>query len=143
MKISGGPELKLLVWICIGGYAFVHTTGPLRAGDSTVRIAGPLVISGNPNYFQDANGQALILNGSQTWNTFQDWGSKGTLEPLGFDAFVTFLSAHGHNFTLLWITEMPKFCGFPATASSPLDLTAGPLPWLRTGPGNATDSPGA
>ena len=95
MKISCGPILKSLLWIFIGGYAFVNATGLLRAGDSTVRISGPLVPSANSNYFQDANGQALILNGSQTWNTFQDWGSKGTLEPLDFDAFVTFLSAHG------------------------------------------------
>lgn len=102
-------------------------------------IAAPLVASGNPNYFKDANGAALILNGSQTWNTFQDWGSNGSLQTLDFTAFVHFLTEHGHNFTLLWITEMPKFCGFPATASSQPDLIAGPLPWLRTGPGNASD----
>jgi hypothetical protein len=103
------------------------------------QVSGPLVVSGNPNYFKDANGTVLILNGSQTWNTFQDWGSNGSLQALDFNAFVDFLTAHGHNFTLLWITEMPKFCGFPATASSPPDLIASPLPWLRTGPGNATD----
>ena len=80
-----------------------------------------------------------ILSGSQTWNTLQDWGSHGSLQPLDFNAYVKFLEAHGHNFTLLWTAELPKFCGFPATATSPPDLTAGPLPWLRTGPGNATD----
>src|SRR6185503_5506848 len=103
------------------------------------QITGPLVVSHNPNYFKDSNGTVLILNGSQTWNTLQDWGSNGSLRTLDFNAFVQFLGAHGHNFTLLWTTEMPKFCGFPATASSPPDMTAGPLPWLRTGPGNATD----
>jgi Putative collagen-binding domain of a collagenase len=106
---------------------------------SRAQVSGPLVTSNNPNYFRDANGAVLILNGSQTWNTFQDWGSNGSLQTLDFDAFVSFLTKHGHNFTLLWITEMPKFCGFPATESSPPDLTAGPLPWLRTGPGYATD----
>jgi collagenase-like protein with putative collagen-binding domain len=106
---------------------------------SPAQVSGPLVASNNPNYFRDANGAVLILNGSQTWNTFQDWGSNGSLQTLDFDAFVSFLTKHGHNFTLLWITEMPKFCGFPATESSPPDLTAGPLPWLRTGPGYATD----
>ncbi len=106
---------------------------------SAAQVSGPLVASSNPNYFKDANGAVLLLNGSQTWNTFQDWGSKGTLQTLDFDAFVNFLTGHGHNFTLLWITEMPKFCNFPATASAPPDLIAGPLPWLRTGPGNATD----
>ena len=106
---------------------------------SAAPVAGPLVASGNPNYFKDANGAVVILNGSQTWNTLQDWGSNGRLQPLDFSAFVRFLGAHGHNFTLLWTTEMPKFCGFPGTATAPPDLTAGPLPWLRTGPGNATD----
>jgi hypothetical protein len=106
---------------------------------SPAQVSGPLVASNNPNYFRDANGAVLILNGSQTWNTFQDWGSNGSLQTLDFDAFVSFLTKHGHNFTLLWITEMPKFCGFPATESSPPDLTAGPLPWLRLGPGYATD----
>jgi len=106
---------------------------------SAAPAAGPLAVSANPNYFQDANGVVLILNGSQTWNDVQDWGSNGSLQRFDFNAYVHFLTAHGHNFTLLWITEMPKFCGFPATAASPPDLTVSPLPWLRTGPGNATD----
>jgi len=108
-------------------------------GTSSAEIAGPLTISGNPNYFKDANGAILILNGSQTWNTFQDWGTNGSIAALDFNAFVDFLTAHGHNFTLLWITEMPKFCNLPVTAASPPDFVASPLPWLRTGPGNASD----
>jgi Putative collagen-binding domain of a collagenase/Family of unknown function (DUF6298) len=103
------------------------------------QASGPLKVSANPHYFQDANGNVLILNGSQTWNTFQDWGSGGAIQPLDFFAFVDFLKTHGHNFTLLWSTEFPKFCGFPATASFPPDITVSPFPWLRTGPGNATD----
>src|SRR2546427_13156413 len=38
---------------------------------------GPLRQSRNPNYFEDASGTPLVLCGSQTWNTLQDWGSKG------------------------------------------------------------------
>ncbi len=103
------------------------------------QVAGPLTASGNPNYFKDANGTVLILNGSQTWNTLQDWGANGTVEKLDFDAFVKFLTAHGHNFTLLWTIELPKFCGLPLFEGSAPDLTAAPFPWLRTGPGRATD----
>ena len=112
---------------------------PAAAEPSTAQITGPLVVSANPNYFKDANGNVLILNGSQTWNTFQDFGSSGSVQTLDFNAFVKFLLAHGHNFTLLWLTELPKFCGFPATASSPPDLTVSPFPWPRAGPGTATD----
>src|SRR5262245_46974398 len=113
-------------------------TLPVEAERMPVPIAGPLVVSNNPNYFKDAKGNVLILNGSQTWNTFQDFGSDRAPQALDFTAFVQFLTSHGHNFTLLWLTELPKFCGFPTTAGSPPDMTVTPLPWERTGPGNAT-----
>jgi len=103
------------------------------------QISGPLSVSRNHNYFMDAGGSVLILNGSQTWNTLQDWGSDAAPQELDFGAFVQFLTAHKHNFTLLWSTELPKFCNFPATASSPPELTVSPHPWQRTGPGDATD----
>jgi hypothetical protein len=103
------------------------------------QVAGPLTASRNPNYFKDANGTVLILNGSQTWNTLQDWGANGSVQKLDFDAFVKFLAAHGHNFTLLWTIELPKFCGLPLVEGSAPDLTSAPFPWLRTGPGTATD----
>jgi Putative collagen-binding domain of a collagenase/Family of unknown function (DUF6298) len=106
---------------------------------STGKISGPLAASDNPNYFKDANGSVLILNGSHSWNTLQDWGANESVQTLDFNAFVGFLTAHGHNFTLLWTVEMPKFCGLPSTPSSPPDFTVGPLPWKRTGPGMATD----
>jgi hypothetical protein len=111
-----------------------------RAQPQTLpEIDGPLVASGNPNYFRDAKSTALILNGSQTWNTLQDWGNNGSPQVLDFNAFTSFLVAHGHNFTLLWRVEMPKFCSLPATKSSPPDFTVSPQPWLRTGSGRATD----
>src|SRR2546426_9110972 len=112
-------QLVLVALVAILSLALV---APAAAQPSTAKIAGPLAASGNPNYFKDANGVVLILNGSQTWNTLQDWGSNGSLETLDFKAFVDFLAAHGHNFTLLWTTEMPKFCGFPSTESSPPEL---------------------
>src|SRR2546426_4591797 len=129
-------QLVLVALVAILSLALV---APAAAQPSTAKIAGPLAASGNPNYFRDASGAVLILNGSQTWNTLQDWGSNGSPRSLDFNAYVNFLTAHGHNFTLLWRTELPKFCGFPGTTSSPPDLTVGPHPWLRTGPGSATD----
>jgi hypothetical protein len=102
-------------------------------------IRAPLKVSKNPNYFQDASGTPLILCGSQTWNTLQDWGTEGVVQPLDFDAFVNFLKSHRHNFTLLWFTELPVFGGLPSTETNPPDFTVGPFPWMRTGPGLATD----
>ena len=99
----------------------------------------PLRPSRNPHYFEDASGNPIILCGSQTWNTLQDWGTDGAVQALDFDAFVTFLKAHGHNFTLLWRTELPRFSNLPVTATNPPDFTVSPHPWMRTGPGLATD----
>jgi hypothetical protein len=102
-------------------------------------LKGPLRASHNPNYFQDGSGRPLILCGSQTWNTLQDWGTDGSVQTLDFDNLVSFLMAHGHNFTLLWRTELPKFSNLPVTAARLPDFTVSPHPWLRTGPGLATD----
>ncbi|HZR17446.1 MAG TPA: DUF6298 domain-containing protein [Verrucomicrobiae bacterium] len=102
-------------------------------------LTGPLRASRNPNYFEDGSGRPLILCGSQTWNTLQDWGSAGSVQPLDFDAFISFLKAHGHNFTLLWRTELPKFGNLPVTPTHPPDFTVSPHPWMRVGPGLATD----
>ena len=118
---------------------FVSLGVAFGASDQNAKITKPLVASENPNYFKDGSGSMIILNGSQTWNTLQDWGTNGSPQPLDFDAFVQFLKAHGHNFTLLWRVEEPKFCGLPSTESNPPDFWVSPNPWLRTGPGKASD----
>src|SRR5262249_20668221 len=74
-----------------------------------------------------------------TWNNLQDWGANGTPQPFDFTAYVNFLVSHGHNFTLLWRTELPKFCGLPTVANSPPSFAVTPHPWQRTGPGTASD----
>jgi len=133
MKISG-----LLL-----AFLVAYNTASAQEGTPKRQLAplagGPLRQSTNPNYFEDASGTPLLLCGSQTWNTLQDWGINGTVRPVDFDAFVDFLKAHGHNFTLLWCTELPKFHGLPSTETSPPDFTVSPFPWMRTGPGLATD----
>jgi hypothetical protein len=102
-------------------------------------IRGPLRASRNPNYFEDATGAPIVLCGSHTWNTLQDWGTDGAVRELDFKRFVRFLQSHGHNFTLLWYSELPKIHLLPTTEASPPDYTVGPHPWRRTGPGLATD----
>lgn len=102
-------------------------------------ISKPLRVSANPNYFENGNGKAIILCGSHTWNTLQDWGTNGKVQPLNYRDFVNFLQKHGQNFTLLWFTELPSFRNLPTTESNPPDFTVSPFPWKRTGPGKATD----
>jgi hypothetical protein len=112
---------------------------PAVPSASQLPITGPLRHSRNPNYFEDASGNPLVLCGSHSWNTLQDWGTDGSIQTLNFDAFVGFLKAHGHNFTLLWCTELPTFRRLPSTETAPPDFTVSPFPWMRMGPGLATD----
>src|SRR5262249_25411865 len=106
----------------------------------TSGVTGPLSTSlANPRYFVDPQGNAVALNGSHSWNTLQDWGTNGQPQAIDFTAFVSFLVAHGQNFTLLWRTELTKFCGMPTTATSQPDISVSPHPWQRTGPGIASD----
>lgn len=103
-------------------------------------IHAPLrALARNPRYFTDGSGKAIYLTGSQTWNTLQDWGTNGRVRPIDFTAFVKMLVTHHHNFTLLWTTELPRVHGLPSTTGSPPDITVSPLPWIRTGPGQASD----
>ena len=119
-------------------FAMLAIAPPMLA-QTNPPITAPLTVSSSSGYFQDADGRALILNGSQTWNTLQDWGTDGSIQALDFDAFTGFLTSHGHNFTLFWRVEQPKFCNLPVTEKSPPDFVVTPQPWLRTGPGKATD----
>jgi len=140
MKFSILLLLGSIISLGLNAHLAVAQEGKDRNnGAVSTPIKGPLRQSRNPNYFEDADGTPLILCGSQTWNTLQDWGSNGRVRPLDFDAFVRFLKAHGHNFTLLWCTELPKFRGLPSAETSPPDFTVSPFPWMRTGPGLATD----
>jgi hypothetical protein len=116
--------------------ALPFATSASTAGPITTPLSAHSI---NPNYFSDGRGKAVYLTGSHTWNDFQDWGTNESPAPLDFAAYVNMLVANNHNFTLLWQTELPRFCGLPTTASTPPDFSVTPLPWLRSGPGNASD----
>jgi hypothetical protein len=118
----------------------VRGAPPLGPASASGPIMAPLrAHSISPNYFSNTNGKVVYLMGSHTWNSFQDWGTNDSPVPFDFDGYVEMLVGHNHNFTLLWQTELPRFCGLPSTASAPPDFSVAPLPWQRTGPGNASD----
>ena len=147
-----GRSLADLAWseIHYSTYCFVMpvaaepaaTSRPLLGTHATASglIKTPLrALASNPNYFTDGSGKAIYLTGSHTWNNLQDWGTNGSIQSFDFTAYVQMLVKHHHNFTLLWATELPTFHLLPTTASSPPDFSVTPQPWLRTGPGKATD----
>jgi hypothetical protein len=105
---------------------------------------GPLMVSKtNPRYFivtADAGQKAIYLTGSHIWNNFHDGMGPGPecadiTEKVDFDAYLTFLKEHNHNFIRLWRWE--QFRSQAAGGSFHLCMT--PQPWMRTGPGKAKD----
>ena len=143
-RITVQTRIKIILCTMIPFFELtdlVRGASPLATAASTLApITTPLrALPVNPNYFSDGSGKAVYLTGSHTWNDFQDWGTDDSPIPFDFAAYVNMLVAHRHNFTLLWQTELPTFCGLPTTGSSPPDFTVAPQPWQRTGPGDASD----
>jgi hypothetical protein len=99
---------------------FTGGTGPLR------------VLAGNPRYFTDGSGKAIYLTGSHTWANLVDQGTTDPPSVFDYTAYLNFLQAHNHNFFRLWTWTLPH----ANDAERPFST---PLPWLRTGPGMASD----
>jgi CubicO group peptidase (beta-lactamase class C family) len=98
-------------------------------------INGPLrVHPENPCYFTDDNGRAVLLTGSHTWLNLQDGGSSFPPSPFDYTEYLDLLEEQNHNFIRLWNWEGPAWV-LPDSKKVWLD----PLPFLRTGPGKATD----
>ena len=105
---------------------------------------GPLVVSAaNPRYFTaGAPGarRAVYLTGSHIWNNFHDGLGPGP-EPADeperndYQAYLSFLAGHGHNFIRLWRWEHIR----SQAAGGAFHLCMSPQPWARTGPGTAVD----
>jgi hypothetical protein len=120
------------VVVTVGGVAsngvnftvIASSMGPLK--QSTV----------NTRYFVDPAGNGVFLAGSHTWDDFQDTDTNLGSTPAAFDfnGFVNFLVAHKQNATILWHKDLPEYCGWN---SNTWRMT--PWPWLRPGPGAATD----
>ncbi len=103
--------------------------------------AGPLRVSpDNPRYFADATGQAVYLCGSHVWNNLVDMGPSDPPAALDFTAYLDFLTRYGHNFIRLWTWEHVSWdTRANGRWGKPKPHQVMPLPWLRTGPGEARD----
>ncbi len=96
-----------------------------------VTAAGPLRPDPSGRYFQDADGNTILLTGSHTWNSLVDQSHKGTFDYAGY---LSFLQQHGHNFIRMWTwehAEVPRAEGER--------IVFDPSPFQRPGPGLALD----
>lgn len=109
-------------WMTVPAGQVASTAGPLRIHPS------------NPRYFTDGNGKAVYLTGSHTWAILQDQGNANSPRVFDFTAYLDFLKAHNHNFTRMWTWENARWA--PWTDH---DVFFDPLPYQRTGPGDAID----
>jgi hypothetical protein len=111
-------------------------TATLTVNQTTVTMTGPLrILAGNPRYFTSDGVHAVLLAGSHTWANLQD---QGTPSPATFDnnGYMNFMKAHDFNLMQLWTWWLPN----GGTAhEGPVQFTAAPFPWVRTGPKFASD----
>jgi len=127
--------------VCLGaliGFSTLAQAGPAK---------GPLrVHPENPRYFTDGTKgpagslRAVYLTGAHTWDNLVDMGRSDPPEPFDFPAYLDFLERHHHNFIRLWAWDSTTW-DTRANGALGKDFihNAAPLPWTRTGPGNALD----
>src|SRR5882762_163806 len=99
---AGNKGTSAAVTITVSNSMGTGATGPLRA------------LASNPRYFTDGSGKAILLSGSQTWNSFQDTDQSTSPAAFNFTAYVNFLKSHGHNTTILWRKDLPTYCNWGA-----------------------------
>ena len=121
-----------------------NAISPSNASSGSKAALGPLTVSPtNPRYFAVQNGgeqRAVYLVGSHIWNNLHDGMGSGAACPeqperFDYDAYLTFLAHYGHNFIRLWRWE--QFTSQAGGGDFHLCMT--PQPWLRSGPGTASD----
>jgi hypothetical protein len=121
-----------------------NAISPSNASSGSKAALGPLTVSpANPRYFAVQNGgeqRAVYLVGSHIWNNLHDGMGPGAACPeqperFDYDAYLAFLAHYGHNFIRLWRWE--QFTSQAGGGDFHLCMT--PQPWLRSGPGTATD----
>lgn len=139
-------RLLVCLGVLIAASATAQSSRPPSRPGATV-ATGPLrVHPDNPRYFTDGRKlpdeslKAIYVTGSHTWNNLVDMSRKDPPEAFDFDAYIDFLERHGHNFIRLWTWDSAVW-DTRANGGLGKDFVhnAGPLPWVRTGPGAALD----
>jgi len=126
----------LLIIICLVTVMLsCDTRGPFH---------GPLRVSeNNPRYFTDNRGDAILLTGAHTWNNLVDMGPSDTPPAFDYYEYLQWMKDFGHNFIRLWTWELTTWNtegNNPNNRGQEPDIhRVVPLPWLRSGPGEALD----
>jgi hypothetical protein len=103
-----------------------------------------VVSATNPRYFSigsaESETRGIYLTGSHIWNNLHDGMGPGPTcahrpEVFDYEGYLASLNLYGHNFIRLWRWE--QFRSQAAGAAFHLCMT--PQPWLRCGPGSASD----
>jgi hypothetical protein len=128
---SFGPILFLLA---VPTLIAAPAKGPLRTHPTNAR------------YFTDGTKQAdgsfkaVYLTGAHTWNNLVDMARQDPPSGFDFDGYLGFLEKHHHNFIRLWAWDSTVW-DTRANGHLGKDFVhhVAPLPWPRTGPGDALD----
>jgi hypothetical protein len=103
--------------------------------DSSPSIRPLKKLDSNPRYFTIDGKHAVYLTGSHVFWNLVDNGPTNRPARFDYADYLSKLQAMGHNFTRLWTRE-----NFRDDDSGGAGLwNSAPLPYLRTGPGNALD----
>jgi hypothetical protein len=137
MQVSRLPRAAIGMLAMVIGFV----PGGLRGQGPAPRAAsGPLRAVPGMRYFVDPAGKPVYLTGSHTWNNLIDMGKSDPPEPFDYAAYLDFLDRYGHNFIRLWAWDSTVW-DTRANRGQGKDYVhhVAPLPWARTGPGQATD----
>ncbi len=93
----------------------------------------------NPRYFTNGNGKAVYLTGFHTWNNLLDMTSGDSVGVFDYKAYLDSLTKYDLNFFRLWTWELIDRNTEAEHDRNARIFEVDPHPWLRTGPGTATD----
>ncbi len=135
IKVNAGIiQTYALIFLGVCGMSM-----PTSSASNEARTArAPLrVCPENPRYFTDGSGKAVYLTGSHdTCVNVADKSFTDPPAPFDYKGYLDFMVQYHHNLIRLWSWELFQFT-YPDWGDRRQYVQ--PLPWPRTGPGDALD----
>lgn len=128
VSAAGSVQVRGAASITLGA-ATLSARGFVLTGAT---VGGVLVQSAsNGRYFENDSGP-VVLAGPTTWYEFQDGGLSYPPTAFDYEGWLDYLGARGANLHKMWVMET-------ARQWADADAYFYPMPYQRTGPGNAAD----